>query len=176
MLFWNMHFNPKLVFVNSWVEKRMITIIFYYPSLNEFCIFSENLVIVTPITCDLWPFFSGSFQARMAIQRIQRQFCVGRMAIVVFINHSKSLWWSYLMPIRLVLAQFGSVAYVQGHFRSHKITCVFAYNFLQESDRGMRMVLLYWACQDASVDVHIDIQSPLTLKGQIWPSAFGVNK
>ena len=38
------------------------------------------------------------------------------------INHSKTSWSSYPRPIIILEAQFGSVTFAQGHFRSYKVT------------------------------------------------------
>ena len=45
----------------------------------------------------------------------------------------------------------------QGHLRSSKVASFFAYNFLQKRDRAMRIVLLYEAGQDASIDMNIEL-------------------
>ena len=57
----------------------------------------------------------------------------------------------------IVQVQFGSVTFVQGHFKSYKITRVFIYNFLQKRDRALRMVSLCSVGHVASTDLHIDL-------------------
>ena len=57
---------------------------------------------------------------------------------------------SYLLMAQV---QFGSIASVQGHFRSYTVTWVFTRNFLQKKNRVMWMLFL--ASQDASIDMHM---------------------
>ena len=93
---------------------------------NTFTPFLNIFVTITPMAYDL--FFSRPFQARMAIQDYQRQFCVGTVAV-----------WSLITLKRHdVISQTNGgdpgVVWISDlyavHFRSFKVICGFAYNFL----------------------------------------------
>ena len=62
-------------------------------------------------------------------------------------------------------AQFKSLTFAQGHFRSYKATWVFAHNVLQKRDRAIQIVSLCTARQYGPIDTDVNLLwSPLNLQ------------
>ena len=102
-----------------WLQRN-----FPYPRLINFeDTFLYNFMTINPKN-DLWPvtYFSRPCQARICHSTATLRW----HGYSFVINLIKTGCWSYLRPMVMTQAHFGTVILVQGHFRAYKATWVFS--------------------------------------------------
>ena len=99
-----------------------------YTASKQFSSFSENIVNLIPMICDLWTLSQDDARPEWQFKALLYRQGHGFVS-----NDPKRSWWSYLRPMVMVWAQFGSLTFGEGNFRSHNGKCAFCFQLFTET-------------------------------------------